>query len=77
MLLLPIALWASFFFLVICGIVDGVIWLLGYFGLLGVIGFRGSGTWIVFGAIWCVSFYCGLRVSHALWLARMPPRLHH
>ena len=77
MLLLPIALWTSFFFLVICGIIDGIIFLLGYFGLLGMIGFRGSGMWIVFGVIWCVSFYFGSRVWHARFLARMPPRLHH
>lgn len=77
MLLLPIALWTSFFFLVICGIIDGVIWLLGYFGALGMVGFRGSGMWVVFGGIWCVAFYCGLRVSHAMLLAKLPPRLPH
>jgi 1,4-dihydroxy-2-naphthoate octaprenyltransferase len=82
MFLLPKALLTCLFFLAFCGIIDlainAVLYIGGRFDLFhGFIAFGRLFSWVLFGALWCLSFYFGSRVEHAIWRSTLPPHLHH
>jgi hypothetical protein len=77
MLLLPTALLTCFFCLLICAAIDLVIFLAGYFGLLGWISVRGWPLWVIFGAVWYLSLAIAFRVYGSLWRSQLPPQFRH
>jgi hypothetical protein len=75
MLLLPRAFLSCIFFLGICAVIDGAIFMAGYFKKIGIIGLNGWPLWLFVGGAWYLSFYCALRVYAAYLRSQFPTKL--
>ena len=60
------------FYLAICALIDLAISLAARFHLVGMVGVRGWGFFIVFGIIWLMSFSAAFGVLAAITRAKFP-----